>query len=577
MFLRALTILPFLFGSAAGFADGLTMVAPRTVVALRPVSSACRQQVARFNFNQTTVDAPRREKAPRAFVVAPGPDRISLTDSFKGQLSIDRQSVRFVDWVGEQDGHHVFRAEDQNREIWAIYAREHFSDSGVRTAWTWVRVPWIDYQRKKYEPEAQKLRLTLQKDGLKVRDVEFAAMGGENIVFYAIDTDNNQWAILVPKAPSPNTFLRLVHQGELRDRMIDQEVPNGHYNAGRVRAKIGGEGDARYLKMPWLPHTIIESLRDARFFGPGADPVKILETWALLAEQVQRTHAAGMRHVDLKGDNVLLSIQNTPDGRLVNTPHLTDFGMASVRGPDGVWRVHGLTDAEANSLARGTPLYMSDDMIRGNKNSVRVDLDPLSTIFAETALGRAVSDESDGLSELHTRVRVLGAMYSTSFGKSVDSVNANRKGDKVEPILATIAHLRPASAAEARYVIGKGKLAYTERESDLRKLLLEQGIRVDPRDSGEEVRLIWFLNEFKKDVLEHRLDDPLGLKEVAGMIFSSPTLTQHFDQMWGQDQATARKILDMARELDSSREMVRRYILDSKAIDAVAKRYRNAA
>ncbi|MBI1860409.1 MAG: hypothetical protein HYR96_05780 [Deltaproteobacteria bacterium] len=519
MFLRALTILPFLFGSAAGFADGLTMVAPRTVVALRPVSSACRQQVARFNFNQTTVDAPRREKAPRAFVVAPGPDRISLTDSFKGQLSIDRQSVRFVDWVGEQDGHHVFRAEDQNREIWAIYAREHFSDSGVRTAWTWVRVPWIDYQRKKYEPEAQKLRLTLQKDGLKVRDVEFAAMGGENIVFYAIDTDNNQWAILVPKAPSPNTFLRLVHQGELRDRMIDQEVPNGHYNAGRVRAKIGGEGDARYLKMPWLPHTIIESLRDA----------------------------------------------------------LTDFGMASVRGPDGVWRVHGLTDAEANSLARGTPLYMSDDMIRGNKNSVRVDLDPLSTIFAETALGRAVSDESDGLSELHTRVRVLGAMYSTSFGKSVDSVNANRKGDKVEPILATIAHLRPASAAEARYVIGKGKLAYTERESDLRKLLLEQGIRVDPRDSGEEVRLIWFLNEFKKDVLEHRLDDPLGLKEVAGMIFSSPTLTQHFDQMWGQDQATARKILDMARELDSSREMVRRYILDSKAIDAVAKRYRNAA
>jgi serine/threonine-protein kinase len=107
------------------------------------------------------------------------------------------------------------------------------------------------------------------------------------------------------------------------------------------------------------------------------------------ARALMRAHAIGVVHRDLKPENILF-VQDD-DGE---TAKLLDFGVAKWNTE---WAVNNLTKA---GLLVGTPLYMSPEQARGNKDiDGRSDLWSLAVIAYQCLTGD-LPFVSDGLGEL---------------------------------------------------------------------------------------------------------------------------------------------------------------------------------
>lgn len=115
---------------------------------------------------------------------------------------------------------------------------------------------------------------------------------------------------------------------------------------------------------------------------------QVLRLGATLAEAVGALHAAGLLHRDIKPSNIGFAA----DG----TPKLLDFGLAKLLarpattmsedvGNDSTWSVSGSMTGEAG--IRGTPAYLSPDVLSGAPASPADDLWSLSVTLLEACAG----------------------------------------------------------------------------------------------------------------------------------------------------------------------------------------------
>ena len=97
-----------------------------------------------------------------------------------------------------------------------------------------------------------------------------------------------------------------------------------------------------------------------------------------VARAVQHAHERGVLHRDLKPGNILLDAGDTP--------HISDFGLATLLGSDGAGVSTGQTLAGS---PLGTPAYMAPEQVRGDRAvTTASDLWSLGAILYELLAGR---------------------------------------------------------------------------------------------------------------------------------------------------------------------------------------------
>lgn len=148
--------------------------------------------------------------------------------------------------------------------------------------------------------------------------------------------------------------------GALDDPGVVTVMDVGHTPEGRVWLVMG------LIRGPTLDDVIGDEAR-----LPVAESLRIV---GAIAHTLERVHAAGLRHRDVKPSNILL----TPDG----VPLLSDFGIAL-----DVREVARLTRAGNRP---GTPAYMAPELFEaalGEPDWARADVFALGLVLAECLLG----------------------------------------------------------------------------------------------------------------------------------------------------------------------------------------------
>jgi hypothetical protein len=131
--------------------------------------------------------------------------------------------------------------------------------------------------------------------------------------------------------------------------------------------EVGAERGRLYLAMSFMPGG---SLRDRIKRGPTPwrDAVKLAID---LARALERCHAAGLVHRDLKPDNVLFD----DEGR----PRIADFGLV---------RDLGSRSLTQQDQILGTPMYMAPELLGGERATAAADVYALGVVLHELVTGR---------------------------------------------------------------------------------------------------------------------------------------------------------------------------------------------
>lgn len=164
--------------------------------------------------------------------------------------------------------------------------------------------------------------------------------GAQGEVYRALDPDaGREVALKVLRSQSDTALARFQREAEATASL-------NHPGIVRVHA-AGQDGDASYLV-----YELIEDARTLEDAFEGSPSHQEVATWILeAAEAVGSAHAAGIVHRDLKPANLLL------DGS--GTLRVADFGLAQ------------LAEGKRLTVTRaavGTPLYMSPEQIRAERN-----------------------------------------------------------------------------------------------------------------------------------------------------------------------------------------------------------------
>ncbi len=148
----------------------------------------------------------------------------------------------------------------------------------------------------------------------------------------------------------------------------EPRLMNAVHHPSVPRAVAGGKtpDNRPYFVMHWIDGGTLE---DRRLRMGGRLPLHEVRTVGLhLADILEAVHAAGVLHLDLKPENVLL----TRDGRIV----LADFGIAR-------W-----ADAGNEDSVRGTPLFMAPEQFLGRGLGPWTDVRALGATLFVLITGR---------------------------------------------------------------------------------------------------------------------------------------------------------------------------------------------
>jgi eukaryotic-like serine/threonine-protein kinase len=155
------------------------------------------------------------------------------------------------------------------------------------------------------------------------------------------------------------------------------------YDVGRAPGEAGSDG-VDFLVMEYLEG---ETLAARLAKGP-LPHEQVLAYGVQIAEALEKAHAQGILHRDLKPGNVMLTRSGVK---------LLDFGLAKTAG--GVGGPVGALSTLATDVVGGSPLttegtllgtiqYMAPEQLEGREADVRTDLFALGSLLYEMATGR---------------------------------------------------------------------------------------------------------------------------------------------------------------------------------------------
>jgi hypothetical protein len=210
---------------------------------------------------------------------------------------------------------------------------------------------------------------------------ELIGVGGMGLVYRAVDLELDR-VVALKTLPyvSPEESLRLRREARLMAIV-------SHPNLAQIHGVETWEGHP-FLLVEYLPGGTLRSRL-------AEGPLSLRQAWSLgkaIGGALEAVHSAGVLHRDIKPNN----IGYTRDG----APKLLDFGLARlVQGTLDLPTAHGGTSSggpaqvdgsarsRSSTLARGTPLYMSPEALKGAAPSPSFDLWSLSLVLYEAVTG----------------------------------------------------------------------------------------------------------------------------------------------------------------------------------------------
>ena len=220
----------------------------------------------------------------------------------------------------------------------------------------------------------------------------------------------------------PEDVARFVHEARLSARVDHPYVVSAEH------VEPGGRDVPTWAVSRWVEGESLAVRLRRNLLGLS----EALTVAAQLASGLAAVHAAGILHGDLKPENILLSDSGA---------HLLDFGAARERGrPRGV--------------LRGTPAYLSPEVVRGEPADGRADLFALGCVLHLSLTGRPAFPPGDPGTLLQQRA---------SAHPALPLPKRTGEGERVPPVLRALvlrllepaAVRRPGSAGEVAEVLAQ--------------------------------------------------------------------------------------------------------------------------
>ena len=202
--------------------------------------------------------------------------------------------------------------------------------------------------------------------------------GGMGEVYKATDTRLNR-TVAIKVLPT-----HFINQPEMKQR-FDREaqvIAGLHHPNICVLYDVGSEGETDFLVMEYLEGETL-----AARIATGALPLdEALKIAVQIADALDKAHAQGVTHRDLKPGNVML----TPTGA-----KLLDFGLAKLQesaqagAAAGTMLRSGLSmNTTAPGMIIGTMQYMAPEQLEGKDADARTDIFAFGAVLYETITGR---------------------------------------------------------------------------------------------------------------------------------------------------------------------------------------------
>jgi predicted Ser/Thr protein kinase len=215
----------------------------------------------------------------------------------------------------------------------------------------------------------------------RYQDARLIAVGGMGEVYRATDTVLGR-----------TVAIKLLDERHASDETVRKRFTREALAAARVSSEPGivmifdvGENDGRpFIVMEYLPGGTLQEViaRD------GAQPVAHVLRWlAEAAQALDRAHARGIVHRDVKPGNLLLD----GDGRV----HVADFGVASAAG---------LASLTATGTVIGTAGYLSPEQAQGSPATPASDRYSLAVVAWELLAGVRPFENANAAAEATAHV-----------------------------------------------------------------------------------------------------------------------------------------------------------------------------
>jgi DNA-binding response OmpR family regulator len=193
-----------------------------------------------------------------------------------------------------------------------------------------------------------------------------------------------------------------------------------------------------YLAMEYLLRGDLKARMQA-----GLKEVEALRYVDQIAAALRVVHNAGLLHRDLKPPNVML--------RDNDEVALIDFGLARA--------LDGSTPSTRTGVLRGSPYYMSPEQALGEILDARSDFYSLGIMFYEMLTGRKPYTGATAMEVLQQHVNSPLPPLPHSLARyepflhKLAAKNRNERFSKAEEIIAAIAELRAAMAADVQSAV----------------------------------------------------------------------------------------------------------------------------
>ncbi|MBX3273056.1 MAG: serine/threonine protein kinase [Sandaracinaceae bacterium] len=288
--------------------------------------------------------------------------------------------------------------------------------------------------------------------------VSVIAEGGAAVVYEAIQRGLGRPVALKVMRPAARVDAVLAARFEREARAVSVlDHPNvvSVFDVGRLR-------DGRvFLVMARIEGVDLAALLEDR------GPVPLERAIELLrgpARALDRVHAAGLLHRDVKPENLVLE-------RLANGEEivrLVDFGLAQLTAPDA-------PRLTAEGTLVGTPCYVSPEVARGAPAGARSDVYSLACVLFELVTGAPPFDEVTALGTLVRKARedppTLSA-FGVAASREVEAVIARGLARDPEARFQSAGALLDAAARAAGAAREAPRARRPRRERSASLLLL---------------------------------------------------------------------------------------------------------